>query len=149
MLNDSRYTNVTTGQVVGAGRFLTDILFISGLAQNVSVVGSPLQFSGGVVYMVDQFLTIPVNTSATAAASNATRFVNYSELAQLGNLVNIIPDSTVLVPVDSAFDILGSLLNNVPLDDLTDIMAYHIFNGTLLYKTPSALFEVPSFLGEY
>lgn len=149
MLNDSAYTNVTTGQVVGAARYLADTIFLSGLGQNVTAIDGPLEFSGGVVYIVDDFLTLPPNTSDVAAANNVIKFVDCYELWGLDNLFNDIPDSTILLPIDNAFDILGSSLNSLTTGALSKIAGYHIVNGIVLYQTLSTFLEFSTFLGTY
>lgn len=149
MLNDTAYTNVTTGQVVGAARFLTDTIFIAGLGRNVTAIDGPLEFSGGVIYIVDNFLILPPKTSEVAAASNVTKFVDCYESAGLDKNFNDIPDSTILVPIDNAFDVLGSSLNNLTTGALSKVMGYHIVSGSVLYQTLSTFLEFPTSLGTY
>ena len=94
------YTNVTGGQRVEAIMRGSNVEFIGGLLQNVSVVQANLSFSGGVIHVIDGVLTLPQNVSSTlidAGLSSAFGALNDTGILDtangLGNVTIFAPDN--------------------------------------------------------
>ena len=152
-LQDPNYSNVTGGQVVEAITAGGKTTFYSGLLQNSSVIqpvsirplvalqtahtntSQNISFTGGVIQVVDSFLTIPLNISATLVELNLTSAVGaLGEVnsAQPGPLPN---DITAFIPNNAAFQAIGSMLSNISINNLSAILNYHIVIGSIDYST--------------
>ncbi|KAL8745409.1 MAG: hypothetical protein Q9190_002435, partial [Brigantiaea leucoxantha] len=151
-LQNSSYTNVTGGQVVGGVRQAGDVnVFISGvgsrstMVQSVRLSLSPpfvnpilltfsckqdLAFDGGIVHAIDTFLIPPQPFVATAPTFNLTAAGGAITNASLDTYTNEHKDLTIFVPQNSAWQSLGATLQTMPLSELQDILDYHIVNGT-------------------
>jgi len=99
-LTNMTYTNVTGGQRVEAILRGSNVDFIGGLLQNVSVVQANLSFSGGVIHVIDGVLTLPQNVSSTlinAGLSSAFGALNDTGILKtangLGNVTIFAPDN--------------------------------------------------------
>ncbi|CAJ2510499.1 Uu.00g133080.m01.CDS01 [Anthostomella pinea] len=71
MLTNSTFSNVTGGQRVEARMSGHNITFLSAEKQNISSI-STLNFTGGMIHIVDGFLSIPGNVTDTLANANLT-----------------------------------------------------------------------------
>ena len=135
-LQPPQYTNVTGGQrvqvVVGED---DEVTFISGLVMASNATGEPIEFSGGVVHIIDAVLIVPQNVSTTAIESNLTAAVGALTQAELADTVDGLEDVTIFVPDNGAFESIGNLIANLTTDNLTDILTYHVVNGTVAYST--------------
>jgi len=130
------FTNVTGGQVVEAmGGSNTS--FYSGLLQNSSTVSQSVNFTGGVIHIIDTFLTIPQNISATAAQLNLTSVVGALTNTSLAATVDGLSDVTAFIPNNAAFQSIGSALGNLSMEDLTSILTYHVVSGSMPYYSTS------------
>merc|ERR1711977_641037 len=134
-LQPTQYTNVTGGQVVQAVGDGETVTFYSGFLSASNVTGEPVNFTGGVVHIIDAVLIVPQNISATAIESNLTAAVGALTRAELAQTVNDLQDVTIFVPDNTAFDDIGNLIGNLTTDNLTDILTYHVVNGTVAYST--------------
>lgn len=72
LLTNSSYTNVTGGQVVEAERDDDTVIFTSGLLRESRVTTADVNFTGGIVHIIDSVLTVPVSPSDTVTAANLT-----------------------------------------------------------------------------
>lgn len=133
-LNNESYTNVTGGQVVEGLSAGDNITFFSGLLSNSSVLNST-NFTGGVVHTIDRFLMIPTSISETAIALNLTSAVGALGNLSLAEEAESTPDLTVFIPNNEAFQRVGGNLANLSMDNLTDILLYHVIAGQVLYST--------------
>lgn len=131
-LQSTQYTNVTGGQRVHvqASSGLVD----SGLASTSRIISRPLTFEGGVVYVIDIPLTIPVNFSTTAVDLNLTACVGASTSTELLDVFDLRQDVTIFVPNNEAFNNIGNLISNFTTEDLTNIMSYHAVSGRVVYS---------------
>jgi uncharacterized surface protein with fasciclin (FAS1) repeats len=135
-LSAPAYTNVTGGQVVQAVGDDSGVSFYSGLLQNASVVSEqPVNFTGGVVHIIDRVLTLPQNISTTAVAANLTSIAGALTQADLVATVDGLSDVTVFVPNNAAFQAIGSALPNLTMEQITSILTYHVVEGTVAYST--------------
>jgi uncharacterized surface protein with fasciclin (FAS1) repeats len=148
-LMDGMYANVTGGQVVEAVAGSDgNVTFVTGLLQQANTTGSPVNFTGGVVHIIDAVLTLPQNVSSTAVAANLTAAVGALTKADLASTVDELMDVTIFVPSNEAFDAIGNLVGNLTKEDLTKILEYHVINGTVAYSTSLMNMSVPTLGGE-
>lgn len=92
-------------------------------------------FTGGIVHIVDNVLTLPLNISTTAVAANLTSLTGALTDAKLVGAVDGLKDVTVFAPNNEAFQSIGSVLPNMTMEQLTQILEYHVINGTVGYSS--------------
>jgi len=134
-LRNPQYTNVTGGQVVEAVMSNNNVVFYSGALMNSTVTGADHNFTGGVIHIIDTFLTIPLNISSTAVAANLTAAAGALTKADLVDALDTLKDVTCFVPNNEAFQSIGSALENASMVDLVRILQYHVINGTVGYSS--------------
>jgi uncharacterized surface protein with fasciclin (FAS1) repeats len=135
-LTNPSFANVTGGQRLGAARSGANVTFFSGLLQNSSVSQANLNFTGGVVHVIDRILTLPENASSTLIAAGLSSLAGALTNASLVDAVDGLKDVTIFAPSNAAFQRIGSALPNLTTQDLTSILTYHVVNGTSpLYST--------------
>jgi len=130
LLTNASYTNVTGGQVVEAVKIGNETTFFSGLLQNATVTHADLNFTGGVIHVIDALLTLPSNISDSATAANLTALNGALNATNLTNTVNEAHDVTIFAPNNNAFQSIGSALTTMSMDELTGILAYHVISGS-------------------
>ncbi|KAL9603537.1 MAG: hypothetical protein Q9179_002154 [Wetmoreana sp. 5 TL-2023] len=135
LLNNSAYANVTGGQVVEVVKQGDNVLFYSGLLANASVTTADQNFTGGVVHIIDNVLTIPQNVSSTAIAAGLSGVAGALTQADLVDAVDTLNDVTIFAPNNSAFQAIGSALPNLTTSQLASILQYHVVNGTVAYSS--------------
>jgi len=130
-LQPGEFANVTGGQRVWA---IPDAgllyAFVPGLGQE-ALVNASLPFNNGSILIMNQFLNLPQNISATGVALNLTAAVG--ALTQL-NLIEPITqnlDMTCLILSNEAFQLIGGNLANLSTAQLTQTMSYHILAAPL------------------
>jgi uncharacterized surface protein with fasciclin (FAS1) repeats len=138
LLTDKMYTNVTGGQVVHAKTEDDKVVFFTGNLSNSTVTTANVNFTGGVIHIIDNVLTIPGAVSDIATAAGLTSVRGALVSANLVDTVNTTPDVTVFAPTNDAFKNIGSALPNLSADDLTKILTYHVIAGTVGYSTSLA-----------
>lgn len=82
-------------------------------------------FTGGVVHIIDTVLTIPESISSTAVAAGLSGAVGALTRTNLAGPLDMMPDVTVFVPNNMAFESIGSALPNLSMSALADILQYH------------------------
>ncbi|KAK7717853.1 hypothetical protein SLS57_006229 [Botryosphaeria dothidea] len=135
LLQDPLYTNVTGGQRVGVEKEDNNVVFYSGLLANSTVTQADVRFTGGVVHIIDNVLTLPANASTTAIAANLTALAGALTTANLVSAVDTARDVTIFAPANAAFEAIGSVLANATTEQLADVLTYHVVNGTVAYST--------------
>lgn len=125
-LTNTSYTNVTGGQRVEAMTSGQNVEFVSGLLQNVSVVQPNLNFSGGIVHVIDGVLTLPQNVSSTLVSAGLSSLFGALNATNLLDTVNGLGNVTIFAPNNSAFQAIGSGLGNLSTADLVQILEYHV-----------------------
>ncbi|KAI6866477.1 hypothetical protein KC323_g3906 [Hortaea werneckii] len=134
-LNGTMYSNVTGGQVVEARTQDDEVQFVSGLKQ-VSTVAQPnVNYTNGVVHIIDDVLMIPGNLTSTAQNANLTAFLGAAENASVASTLLGAEDLTIFAPSNSAFQDIGSLTSNLTMDQLANILSYHVIEGTVAYSS--------------
>lgn len=134
-LQQPEYSNVTGGQVVGAYSDNETVTFVSGMLSIANVTGEPLNFTGGIIHIVDSVLMIPQNVSETAIQLNLTAAAGALTNATLVETVDQMSDVTIFVPSNEAFSAIGSALPNLTMEELTAILQYHVVEGVVGYST--------------
>jgi len=134
-LNSSMYSNVTGGQVVEARMQDDEVQFVSGLKQ-VSTVAQPnVNYTNGVVHIIDDVLMIPGNLTSTAQNANLTAFLGAAVNASVASTLLGAEDLTIFAPSNAAFQDIGSLVGNLTMDQLANILSYHVIEGTVAYSS--------------
>merc|ERR1711877_62869 len=134
-LNSSMYSNVTGGQVVEARMQDDEVQFVSGLKQ-VSTVAQPnVNYTNGVVHIIDEVLMIPGNLTSTAQNANLTAFLGAAQNASVAETLLGSEDLTIFAPSNAAFQDIGTLTGNLTMDQLANILSYHVIEGTVAYSS--------------
>ncbi|OTA52439.1 FAS1 domain-containing protein [Hypoxylon sp. EC38] len=134
-LTNSTYTNVTGGQVVEARLYDNNVTFFSALKQNASIITPNVNFTGGTIHIIDRLLYIPQNVSETLSNANLTAAEGAVNTVNLTDSVINTHDVTIFAPDNDAFNAIGSIISNLTSDDLTNIIGYHVVNGSVNYST--------------
>ncbi|KAM0429743.1 hypothetical protein ACHAPT_006349 [Fusarium lateritium] len=135
LLTNSTYTNVTSGQVVEAVSVDDTVSFYSGFRAQSNVTEANLNFTGGVIHIINRVLDIPKNLTDTAIAANLSAVVGAFTEADAGEDVVDTKNITVFAPNNGAFADIGSVVGNLSDDDLESILKYHVINGTVGYSS--------------
>ncbi|MCJ1259640.1 hypothetical protein MMC24_007479 [Lignoscripta atroalba] len=135
MLSNMAFSNVTGGQVVEAIMMGENVMFYSGLLQNSTVTTANVNFTGGVVHIIDTVLTPPQNISTTAIAAGLSSVAGALTSAELVEAVDTTPDLTVFAPNNAAFQAIGSSLSNMTMESLAGILQYHVVSGMVGYSS--------------
>jgi len=132
-LVDPTYSDLTAGQVVEAVANNGSVAFFSGLFTDSTVTQANMNFTGGVVHVVDTFLTIPQNISTTLDVLNLTSALGAIEAS--GVAAGGLPANlTAFIPNNAAFQAIGSALGNVSMQQLAAIVGYHIVPDVVAYS---------------
>ncbi|CAF3636470.1 unnamed protein product [Fusarium graminearum] len=134
-LTNSTYTNVTSGQRVEAMAMNDTVSFYSGFRAQSNVTKADLNFTGGVIHIINRVLSVPQNLSDTAIAANLSAAAGALTEAKVVTNLTAEKNITVFVPNNSAFAKIGSVLANASESDVADILAYHVVNGTVGYSS--------------
>jgi uncharacterized surface protein with fasciclin (FAS1) repeats len=94
------------------------------------IVFKDLNFTGGVVHVVDRVLTLPVSVLETASAANLTSFRGAVNVTDLIDTVENTPDLTIFAPNNAAIRSVYGALEGLKEQDLQNILAYHVVNGS-------------------
>ncbi|CAD0081508.1 unnamed protein product [Aureobasidium vineae] len=148
-LTNPAFSNVTGGQVVEALLVNNTATFFSGLKNNVSVTSGNLNFTGGVIHIVDGTLTIPGNLSSTLTNSNLTALAGAAQELNLTSTLSSLHDVTIFAPNNDAFQAVGSALANASASELISVLGYHVVNNSVLYSADimNGSTSVPTFIG--
>ncbi|KAF2133532.1 Fasciclin-domain-containing protein [Dothidotthia symphoricarpi CBS 119687] len=134
-LTNPLFTNVTGGQVVDAVSSGDNVTFYSGLLSNSSVTTANVNFTGGIIHIIDRLLVLPEVASDTLSALGLTSVRGALNRTNLVETVNTTPNITIFAPSNEAFQSIGSALGNLTTEDLTDILTYHCVAGTIGYSS--------------
>lgn len=146
-LTDTAFTNVTGGQRVEALSASGNVTFISGLLSTSTVSQANIGFTGGIIHVIDTFLTPPINISSSAQALGLSSAVGALEQASLVTAVDSTPDITAFIPSNAAFQAVGSAFANASASELASVLEYHVINGTVAYSTDVQNGTVPTLQG--
>ncbi|KAK4554331.1 hypothetical protein LTR86_008539 [Recurvomyces mirabilis] len=147
-LNNTAYSNVTGGQVVEC-RLVgnTTVEIISGLKTVANVTQANLNFTGGVVHVIDSLLQIPGNFSSVAVNANLTALLGATTATNLTSVLDSAKDITIFAPSNSAFQAIGSATSNLTAAQAAQILEYHVINNTIAYSSSLANATIPTLNG--
>ncbi|KAH7088247.1 FAS1 domain-containing protein [Paraphoma chrysanthemicola] len=135
LLTNRQFTNVTGGQRVNAVLRNGNVTFFSGLLANSTVSQANVNFTGGVIHVIDSLLTLPENAADTLAAANLTSLRGALNATGLVSVVNNSPNLTIFAPNNAALQAIGGGLANLSASDITNVLTYHVINGTVGYSS--------------
>ncbi|KAF5018991.1 hypothetical protein F66182_9009 [Fusarium sp. NRRL 66182] len=134
-LTNSTYANVTGGQVVEALAQNETVSFYSGFREQSNVTQADLNFTGGVIHIVNRVLNIPKNISDTAIAANLSAIAGALTESNLVSNLTSARNITVFAPNNGAFANIGSILSNLSESDLENILQYHVVPNIVGYSS--------------
>jgi uncharacterized surface protein with fasciclin (FAS1) repeats len=111
-LTNQSYTNVTGGQSVKAMMSGGKVEFISGLLQNCTVVQADLKFTGGIIHVINNVLTLPQNVSTTLIDAGLSSLYGALNITNLLNTVNDFGDVTIFAPSNKLVSIARCKMND-------------------------------------
>lgn len=130
------FTNVTGGQVVEAISREGNVTFYSGLLSNSSVTTADVNFTGGVIHIIDTLLVLPQTATETLSAANLTSLRGALNATSLVDTVNETPNITIFAPTNEALQNIGSALANLTVEQITDVLTYHVVtSGAIGYSS--------------
>lgn len=100
-----------------------------------------MNYSTGLIQIIDSFLVPPQNFLNTSFQFNATAAAGAMVKAEIFEEVieGEISDVTIFAPSNAAFERIGSGLENMTVEELGRVMGYHVVNGTVAYTTSAAM----------
>ena len=90
---------------------------------------------------------IPGNLTSTAQNANLTAFLGAAENASVASTLLGAEDLTIFAPSNSAFQDIGSLVGNLTMEQLANILSYHVINGTVAYSSDLSNTSLPTLEG--
>ncbi|KAF2828634.1 Fasciclin-domain-containing protein [Ophiobolus disseminans] len=135
LLTNPLFANVTGGQRVRAIQSNGKVSFFSGLLDNSTVSTADVNFTGGVIHIIDHVLTLPESASKTAVAAGLTSLAGALNATNLTSTVDNLRDVTIFAPANAAFQAIGSGLANLSAADTTNILTYHVVPGVVGYSS--------------
>jgi uncharacterized surface protein with fasciclin (FAS1) repeats len=135
LLTNPLFANVTGGQVVSAKKANGGVSIFSGLLMNSTVTTADVNFTGGVIHIIDTVLTLPETTSKTALAAGLTSLTGALNATNLVNTVDTTKDVTIFAPNNAAFQAIGSGLANLTTEQISSVLTYHVVAGTVGYSS--------------
>jgi uncharacterized surface protein with fasciclin (FAS1) repeats len=144
--------NVTDGQMIMAqgSQFSNLSTFWSGVGQTSSTVGEPVVSSQGVIHVVDTVLIQPQNFSYTVEESalfGTSPFVD-AEITTDSNSkttktsIDRLSDVTVFLPMNYAFDEIGTAVGNWSVKEFRRILSYHVVDRVLVIDADAGVTPV-------
>ncbi|KAF1365331.1 Fasciclin-domain-containing protein [Lizonia empirigonia] len=135
LLTNPMYTNVTGGQVVNAKVTGETVNIFSGALANSTVTQADVNFTGGVIHVIDRFLVLPEIASDTLVTAGLTSLRGALNATNLVEAFDTTADVTIFAPSNQAFQNIGSALGNLSTEDITSILTYHVVAGTVGYSS--------------
>merc|ERR1712118_415708 len=89
----------------------------------------------GVVHIIDEVLMIPGNLTSTAQNANLTAFLGAAQNASVASTLLGAEDLTIFAPSNAAFQDIGTLTGNLTMNQLANILSYHVIEGTVAYSS--------------
>lgn len=94
-----------------------------------------LNFTGGVIHVIDKLLTIPESPSDTALAAGLVSLYGALNATSLVETVDSLRDVTIFAPSDTAFSEIGSILANATTETISSVLTYHVVQGSVVYSS--------------
>lgn len=136
LLSNPKYTNVTGGQNVLVTKQPGDVVVItSGMGTRCTVVKKDIEFSGGVIQMIDNLLVPPSDISKTADSFKLESFLGGLYAANLMPSVGTRKNITVFAPSDTAIEKVAGNLEKYDATALQRLFGYHIVPNQILVSS--------------
>ncbi|KAA8571553.1 hypothetical protein EYC84_001551 [Monilinia fructicola] len=135
LLTNPTYTQVTGGQVVQVVLDGSNAVVTTGLKEKSKTTQTDIMFTGGVMHIIDTVLTIPLSPAMSAIDSNLLSLAGALKTTSLIDPVDSIKDVTIFAPSNEAFEKIGNTAAALPVTQLSEILKYHVINGTVGYST--------------
>ncbi|KAF1920842.1 FAS1 domain-containing protein [Ampelomyces quisqualis] len=129
LLTDTQFTNVTGGQRVRAQLRNGNVTFYSGLNLNSTVSQANVNFTGGVIHVIDSLLTVPESAGDTLTAAGLTSLRGALNATNLLDTINNTPNITIFAPSNAALQAIGGSLASFSAQDQTNVLTYHAVVG--------------------
>ncbi|KAG0640012.1 FAS1 domain-containing protein [Tuber brumale] len=128
LLTNKEWANITAGesQVVKGILMGDHAALYSGLNKASMVSRADIKFTSGVVHIIDNVLTLPMNVSTTAIALNLTAVAGALTKANLVDTLDTLSGVTIFVPSNAAFQAIGNLAGGLSSEQLASILNYHV-----------------------
>ncbi|ROW13658.1 hypothetical protein VPNG_04506 [Cytospora leucostoma] len=138
LLVDRASTNITGGQrVIIHNQGNDEIVFTSGADTRSTVIEGDIEFSDGMVHVVDTLLVPPFRLEPSCRDYHPIMRAFLAALYQtdlIDQFANT-QDVTIFAPWDAAFQVTSGALTALQPSELRDILTYHIVPGKVLYST--------------
>ncbi|PNS17747.1 Periostin [Sphaceloma murrayae] len=128
-------TNVTGGQNLGLFRDGQQFQVLTGELQTSNVIQADIVVGGVTIHKIDEVLTIPLNASDMAERLNATAALGAIAQAGLEETLDIVPDLTLFIPNNDAFQAVGSAFAGASVETLRNVLQYHAITGNVIFST--------------
>ncbi|EXJ58400.1 hypothetical protein A1O7_05825 [Cladophialophora yegresii CBS 114405] len=136
---DANESMVTGGSMVIArgSSWSSAVTFTSGDQETSESDGEPLNFTGGVIYTINSFLTLPQTFQETAeeqAMLGAQPFAD-AVITVPGTLENMTIDDlsgvTIFLPMNYSLQEVGNVIENMTKSEFDRLVSYHIIDEVL------------------
>ena len=106
-----------------------------------------LNYTGGVVHIIDKVLTIPPPPSAVLPPAGLTDLLGAVVATNLTSALDTASEITIFAPSNAAFAAIGSAAANLTTLQLARILEYHVVVGHALYSSDIVPGSLPTLLG--
>lgn len=134
-LTNETYSTVEDGQVVEAQTIGGNVIVASGAGTESKVVATDFNFTGGVVHVIDNVLSIPSDLTGVLGQENLTALAGAVTTANLGATLTGLEQLTLFAPNNAAFDKIRDVASTLTVEQLTDVLSYHAVAGAVVYST--------------
>ena len=136
---DANETLVFGGDVVVArgSSWSSAVEFTSGDLQISGSYGDPLNFTYGVIYIIDSFLTLPQTFKETTHRTNMLGGEAFADAVMTspgtgGNVtIDDLSDVTIFLPMNYSLQEIGNIIENMSKPDFDRLVSYHIIDQVL------------------
>ena len=143
LLPSTNYTLLQPGAAVEIGVTNSSVIVTSGVLSQSTVTSANHNFTGGVIHVIDTFLTLPQNISATLVPLNLTAAAGALETANIA--AGPLPANlTAFIPNNAAFQAIANILANASIETLQGVLAYHLVPNIVAYSTDLTNMTVPT-----
>jgi uncharacterized surface protein with fasciclin (FAS1) repeats len=143
---------VTGGEmvVVRGSSWSSAVAFTSGDLQMSESYGEPLNFTDGVIYIIDAFLTLPQTFKDTVEEENMLGGQAFADSAiplpgtETNVTIDDLSDVTVFLPMNYSLQEIGNVIENMTIAEFNRLVAYHVIDGVLdidVDSPPSGFYE--------
>lgn len=92
-------------------------------------------FNGGLVHIIDEVLAPTENVTRTAERLKLTSLAGALVKADLVDAVSTAAGITIFAPRNEAFEAIESAVAGLSVEELSEILTYHVVAGTVAYSS--------------